>query len=165
MNFDSITILIIIVGIVNVVIFVLAHIFVNKLKNVIYPHGDRRNGVQIDLLITDDESKELGTTSSWASLFYTWYTNITAIFPLLGILGTVISLMQVSGTDGLSVNFSMALRTTAAGLVCAMIFKALDSTVSSRLDRALDEADYLIHQHDEEKRTKYAPQTETEHRH
>lgn len=164
MNLDGITALIIIVGIVNVVILILTHISVNKLRNIIYPHGDRRNGVQIDLLITDEESTELGRASALAASLYTWYTNITAIFPLLGIFGTVVSLMQISETAGLSANFSMALKTTAAGLIFAMFFKALDSTVSSRLDRALDEADYLIHQHDEEKRKNYAPQAETGYR-
>ncbi|MCM1164421.1 MAG: hypothetical protein NC401_00245 [Ruminococcus sp.] len=42
--------------------------------------------------------------------------------------------------------------TTFQGLVCAIGFKIADSFITARLDRALDEADYLVHEHDKEKR-------------
>lgn len=165
MTFDIITQIIIILGIFNFIMLIATHVAVHKLRELIGPASNRRYGYQPDMSITERESDDLGRTSAWAAGSYTGYVNITAIFPLLGILGTVLSLMQISGTEELSTNFSMALTTTAAGLICAMAFKLFDSTISSRLDRALDEADYIIHQHDKEKEKTNAPKAETRYRH
>lgn len=167
MSFDLITKIIISVGVINTIVFFATHISVNHLRNLINPKGDRRNGVQVRLKITDEESNKLCKTSFWASGLYTFYSNITAIFPLLGILGTVWALMQLNstGAENISINFSVALNTTFAGLICAIIFKSVDFTVSPRLDHALDDADYLIKQHDEEKRKEYATPAETGYHH
>jgi len=165
MHFDVITPFIVIIGIANVVLYMRAVSKTKNLDELVHPKSDRRIGMQANMTITDNDCEELIKSSNAAARSYTFFTNITAIFPLLGIFGTVISLMNASGADNLSVNFPMALRTTAAGLACAIIFKVLDATISSSLDRALDEADYLIHKHDEEKRNSHASQTETGYRH
>lgn len=138
---------------------------ITKLVEINHPEANIRTGCQPDMTITDKRANELGKFSKSASKKYTLYTNITAIFPLLGILGTVISLMNLTTTNDMSANFSTALGTTLFGLICAIGFKIADSGLSADLERALDDADYLIHQHDEEKRMQYAPQTETGHRH
>lgn len=164
MTFDLITLLIGGTAIANGIVFVRAYLKIRQLDEIVHPKSDRRIGQQANMSITDDDCANLNKASGAASRLYTLYTNITAIFPLLGILGTVMSLMQLSGTEGIADNFSTALRTTFAGLICAIFFKLLDSAISSTLDRALDEADYLIHEHDNEKRKSYAPQTETGYR-
>lgn len=164
MTLDLITCIIVVLFVINLVILIIAAIKIRRLDEIVHPKSDRRIGQQANMSITDDDCANLNRASGAASFLYTLYANITAIFPLLGILGTVASLMHLSGTEEIADNFFMALMTTAAGLVAAMIFKFLDSFISSTLDRALDEADYLIHEHDNEKRKSHAPQTETGYR-
>ena len=66
---------------------------------------------------------------------YSIFVNITAIFPLLGILGTVISLIpMVSDMANMQNNFFAALTSTFWGLVFAIVFKLLDSLLSSRIE-------------------------------
>ena len=149
---DIICIIILIVGLINLFIFLILKNRIKKLENIVYPKSDRRNELQASLQITDKEIKRLNDSSEKASFCYTLFSNITAIFPLLGIFGTVWSLMQIANTDELSSNFMSALKTTLWGLIFAIAYKVLDAFVVSKLDRALDESDYLIHKHDEEKR-------------
>lgn len=149
---DIICIIILVVGFVNLFIFWLLTKKIKNLENIVYPKSDRRNELQASLQITDKEIKKLNDHSEKASFWYTLFSNITAIFPLLGIFGTVWALMQMSGVDDLSSNFMSALKTTLWGLIFAIACKVLDAFVASKLDRALDESDYLVHKHDEEKR-------------
>ncbi len=66
---------------------------------------------------------------------YTLYVNITGIFPLLGILGTVISLLGMVGEDSeVTGHFFAALTSTFWGLIFAIIFKFLDGFISPKLD-------------------------------
>lgn len=137
---------------------------IRALGNIVFPSGDRRFGSSYEK-ITDDDLKALSKVSDRATFAYTLFANFAAIFPLLGIFGTVCSLIRLSGTDDSLASFSIALDTTVWGLLFAIGFKVLDSFVSSKLDRALDAADYLIHEDDREKRMKYAAQAEAGHRH
>lgn len=150
-------------GVINFIIWRWACHETKKLENIVFPQGDRRYGNSY-AEVTEDDLKILSKASNFAMSTYTLFANCSAIFPLLGIFGTVCSLMRLSGTDNMLDNFSIALDTTAYGLVFAMIFKLLDSLISSRLDRALDGADYQIHEHDKEKRNAYAA-TEAGYRH
>ncbi len=69
------------------------------------------------------------------NLYYSLFVNAIAIFPLLGMLGTVISLLQLaSGGDNLIGNFYGALTSTLWGLVFAVIFKAVDAFISAKVD-------------------------------
>lgn len=145
---DFITVLIIILGICNGGIYYITHLKITALQKLVHPKADRRNGIAAPLEITAEESAALEKSSDRASSWYTLYLNLTAVFPLLGILGTVISLMKLTGAEDISANFGMALRTTLWGLIFAIIFKVMDSFISPKLDRALDEADYVIRQHD-----------------
>lgn len=147
-----VTILIPIFAAVNVLVYLKTRKSIAALEKIVYPKSDRLYGVQANLALTDEDCKQLRNGTTRASFFYTLFGNITAVFPLLGILGTVVSLMNLSGTDDLSANFSSALLTTFLGLIFAIAYKLLDAGISSRLDRALDEADYLIHRHDKERR-------------
>lgn len=148
---DFITVLIILLGLANGGVYYLTWRLINNLCVLVHPKADRRNGIKADLSISAEESAQLSKSSDRASFFYTLFLNITAVFPLMGILGTVWSLMKLTGADDISANFGMALRTTLWGLIFAIVFKLLDSLISPKLDRALDEADYLIHEHDKEK--------------
>ncbi len=66
---------------------------------------------------------------------YALYVNLTGIFPLLGILGTVISLLgMVGNTSDIEGSFFAALTSTFWGLVFAIIFKMLDGFITPVLD-------------------------------
>lgn len=61
---------------------------------------------------------------------YSIYVNLTSIFPLLGILGTVVSLLGlVSEPENVTGNFYGALTSTFWGLIFAIIFKFLDGLI------------------------------------
>ncbi|MCM1505929.1 MAG: MotA/TolQ/ExbB proton channel family protein [Ruminococcus flavefaciens] len=66
---------------------------------------------------------------------YSVFVNLTGIFPLLGILGTVTSLLNlVADTSNITGNFYGALTSTFWGLIFAIIFKFLDGIISARIE-------------------------------
>ena len=70
-----------------------------------------------------------------AESVYAIFTNLTAIFPLMGILGTVLSLLpMVANMSNLQENFFAALTSTFWGLVFAIGFKLCDAFLSSRME-------------------------------
>lgn len=79
--------------------------------------------------------KKVSAMRERAVAWYTLYVNITGIFPLLGILGTVISLLGMVGSSSdVTGSFFAALTSTFWGLVFAIIFKFLDGFVAPKLD-------------------------------
>ncbi|MBR7039085.1 MAG: MotA/TolQ/ExbB proton channel family protein [Oscillospiraceae bacterium] len=81
-------------------------------------------------------------------LRYSLFVNLTSILPLLGMLGTVIALIGMSGNmDAAEVpvdQFFSALYTTAAGIVFAVANKMLDSVVSVKVAANAKEVDTLV---------------------
>jgi hypothetical protein len=68
-------------------------------------------------------------------ILYNIYTTLTGIFNLLGILGTVISLIpMVDQMDVVKLNFFVALTSTFWGLVFAILFKSLDASISGKIE-------------------------------
>lgn len=66
---------------------------------------------------------------------YSLFVNLTGIFPLLGILGTVVSLLGLVADDtNVTGNFYGALTSTFWGLVFAIIFKFLDGVISAKIE-------------------------------
>ena len=66
---------------------------------------------------------------------YSLFVNLTGIFPLLGILGTVISLLgMVSDMSNVQGNFYGALTSTFWGLIFSIIFKPLDGVVAAKIE-------------------------------
>lgn len=147
-------------GVINLIILAWAFVEINKLSKHVHPSNyyDFQGCEPVD-------GNTLVRLSDTAAFSYTFYANITSIFPLLGIFGTVCSLVDLSSTGDISANFATALDTTIFGLIWAMFFKVLDSLISSKLDRALDEADYRIHKLTQKEEKSHATQTETGHRH
>ncbi len=132
----------------NVFTFLKIKRVIHKLELSVYPKSDRRSEIFPSDTLSDREFLELKDQSRKAARDYALYSNITAIFPLLGILGTVASLMGLGSVDDLSANFASALWTTFVGLICAIFFKALDAGISADLDRLLDESDHIIRERD-----------------
>lgn len=77
---------------------------------------------------------------------YALYSNVTTIFPLLGMLGTVWALIPMVNTIGTTdtSNFFSALTSTFWGIIAAILFKSLDSTISYKIDDNEKHTDHLI---------------------
>ncbi len=132
----------------NVYVYLRIKREIHILELSVYPKSDRRSEIFPNDTLSDKEFLELKDQSRKAAREYALYSNITAIFPLLGILGTVASLMGLGSVDDLSANFASALWTTFVGLICAIFFKAMDAGISADLDRLLDESDHIIRERD-----------------
>lgn len=122
-----------------------------KIKDLINPKV-KKNVIREDIDYTLE--KNLGQTDTdrqkLKSAYYS-FLEIISIFPLLGMLGTVVSLLAFSGeleAGNLEVvqhNFFGALGTTCAGLVAAIIFKGLNSGLSAQVEERQAELDRVIH--------------------
>jgi len=68
--------------------------------------------------------------------YYVIYENLTAIFPLLGLLGTVVSLLPMVEDMGeiMTGLFFSALTSTMWGIIFAIVFKALNGYLSSGIE-------------------------------
>lgn len=135
-GFDKI---IFIAALINTAVYCAAKIYTDKLhrklhKAVYVPYRRKDPEAVAEELkrIDEEDVADLRTNSEhWYAIFM----NITAIFPLLGILGTVVSLLpMVSDMTNMQTNFFSALTSTFWGLVFAIIFKLLDGFLSSRIE-------------------------------
>lgn len=115
------------------------------------PRSDKVNGVSASMQWENEQISKLKKMRKDLVRKYTWYANFTAIFPLLGILGTVAALVTYSDVTMME-NFMSALSTTLLGLIFAILFKVFDSILSGPLDVFIGDADYVIQEHDREKR-------------
>lgn len=92
---------------------------------------------------------EVEKKRSRMNLFYALFANFTSVFPLWGMLGTVVALLALAGNmtaDEVPVDqFFGALTTTAFGIVCAILFKSLDSVVSVKVNANNHEVETLFH--------------------
>ena len=77
---------------------------------------------------------------------YALYSNFTTIFPLLGMLGTVWALIPMVNTIGTTdtSNFFSALTSTLWGIIVAILFKVLDSTVSYKIEDNEKRIEFLL---------------------
>lgn len=92
-----------------------------------------KKNTKSDRKMTQDELLEARTNMNRC---YSLYLNLTSIFPLAGMLGTVWALLQTTDTIGTTdtSNFFMALTSTFWGIVAAIVFKGLDSTISYKIE-------------------------------
>lgn len=94
---------------------------------------------------------------------YALFANFTALFPLWGMLGTVLSLIGLAGKmseAGADVEqFFLALTSTAWGIVFAIVYKILDAPISVRVAANDKEVDTLLERNSsarKEQERKYA---------
>ena len=77
---------------------------------------------------------------------YALFSNFTTMFPLLGMLGTVVSLIMM--TDSINTaateSFFAALTSTFWGIVAALIFKGLDALVSYKIEDNEKHMEYIL---------------------
>lgn len=92
------------------------------------------------------------------NFWYTLYSNIVSVFPLLGMGGTVYSLLSLAqNSNSLSTvemdSFFMALNTTIAGIICAVIGKIADSFISPDIADINKEYDLITQRNTAESKT------------
>lgn len=77
---------------------------------------------------------------------YALYSNFTTMFPLMGMLGTVISLISMADLIGTTTteSFFAALTSTFWGIVAALIFKFLDASISYKIEDNEKHMDYIL---------------------
>lgn len=77
---------------------------------------------------------------------YARYSNVTTMFPLFGMLGTVFALIPMVNTIGAAdtSNFFSALTSTLWGIIVAILFKVLDSTVSYKIEDNEKRIEFLL---------------------
>lgn len=138
-NFFAFDGLIFILAAINLVIFFLTLKSADKLFGIMHLSvfvpghriSEKENAHEIQSL---SEPKVVSLRQK-SSRLYIMYINITAIFPLMGILGTVLSLIAITeDLSNVTSNFFAALTSTFWGLVFSIIFKLLDGIISSKIE-------------------------------
>ncbi len=100
---------------------------------VFVPDGSSRH--EADKEISGLREQDIVAMRNHTGKLYSLFVNLTGIFPLLGILGTVVSLLGlVADNTNVTGNFYGALTSTFWGLVFAILFKLLDGFLSARLE-------------------------------
>ncbi len=95
--------------------------------------GASRDEAESD--ISGIRETDLVTMRNHTGKLYSVFVNMTGIFPLLGILGTVVSLLGlVADTTDITGNFYGALTSTFWGLIFAIIFKFIDGIISAKIE-------------------------------
>lgn len=107
----------------------------NKMHLTVFvPDGDLSRK-EADKDISGLRETDVVTMRNNMGRLYSIYVNLTGIFPLLGILGTVVSLLGlVSDAGNITGNFYGALTSTFWGLIFAIIFKFLDGVTSAKIE-------------------------------
>ena len=97
-----------------------------------------------DSKLDGETAKKLQYSKTMVLITYSIYANITAIFPLLGILGTVAALIYKSEEGDMMQNLMVALDTTLLGVFCAIVAKIFDPLLSGKVEVFVDDADYVL---------------------
>lgn len=83
--------------------------------------------------------------------YYSIFTSINTAFPMMGMLGTILSLLgmiQVS-QEQLTLNFTTALTSTFWGLVFALVFKAVDATLAPMVEQNQENLKLILERMDQ----------------
>ena len=106
-----------------------------KLHMIVFVPSRRNDPDSVSKAIRDVDEEQVVAMRKRSESLYSVFVNVTSIFPLLGILGTVVSLLpMVSELADMQTNFFAALTSTFWGLVFAILFKLLDGFLSSRME-------------------------------
>ena len=106
-----------------------------KLHMIVFVPSRRTDPDSVSRAIRDIDEEQVLAMRKRSESLYAVFVNVTSIFPLLGILGTVVSLLpMVSELADMQTNFFAALTSTFWVLVFAILFKLLDGFLSSRME-------------------------------
>ncbi|MGN0401407.1 MAG: MotA/TolQ/ExbB proton channel family protein [Acetatifactor sp.] len=84
--------------------------------------------------------------------YYALYSNLTTMFPLMGMLGTVVSLIPMVNSLGAETTglFFSALTSTFWGIVAALVFRLSDASLSYKIDDNEKHMEYMFNPHKKE---------------
>lgn len=138
-NFWGYDLIIFIAAIVNCVYFAKlcqsADMLYDKMHLTVYVPDGSSSRDEADRDISVLRETDIVRMRNSTGKLYSVFVNITGIFPLLGILGTVVSLLAiVDDTTSVLGNFYGALTSTFWGLVFAIGFKFADGIVSAKIE-------------------------------
>lgn len=106
-----------------------------KLHLTVYVPDSEYSQHEIAGEIAELRENEVLSLHSHTGKLYSLFVNLTGIFPLLGILGTVVSLLSLVGDmSDVTGNFYGALTSTFWGLVFAILFKFLDGMIAPKIE-------------------------------
>jgi chemotaxis protein MotA len=96
--------------------------------------GNKKSKFSIfsDLFFSYDKLKKSEILIILESKF-SFFISFSEIFPLLGILGTIIGLLTLKDFNNVSENFSISLTSTFWGIIFAMFFKIQEGVLSKEL--------------------------------
>lgn len=139
MNFFGFDMIIFLVAVATALVFYFtkksADGLYNKLHLNIFVPDSGASRRQADSDISGIRETDIVSMRNRTGSLYSLFVNLTGIFPLLGILGTVISLLGMVGDmTNVQDNFYGALTSTFWGLVFAIIFKFLDGIISAKIE-------------------------------
>ncbi len=137
-NLWKFDIIIFVLALINLWCFIAVKNVTNKLHKrmyyTIFVPSHRDNG-PLPSEVSEIDETEIITLRKKSGILYNIFSTLTSLFTMLGILGTVISLIpMVEDMDVIKANFFVALTSTFWGLVFAVIFKILDASISGRID-------------------------------
>lgn len=141
-NYD--TNLIVFFAIANIIAFVACKVLLKSGNQILNPSGNLRFKTHADNQLGGKAAKSLQNYKTIVLTMYSVYANITAIFPLLGILGTVAALIHKSGNEDMLENLMVALETTLLGVFMAIISKCFDPVLSGAVEVFVEDADYVL---------------------
>ena len=102
-----------------------------KLHLTVFVPDARSSSEEADVEVSRLKETDVVEMRNHTGKLYSLFVNLTGIFPLLGILGTVISLLgMVSDME----NVYGALTSTFWGLIFSIIFKMLDGVVCAKIE-------------------------------
>ncbi len=105
-----------------------------KMYYTVFVPAHRTKDLPLSEVCDIDETDIISLRKRSGSL-YNVFSTLTSLFTMLGILGTVVSLIpMVESMDSIKANFFVALTSTFWGLVFAVIYKILDASISGRID-------------------------------
>jgi len=140
----------------NIIFWWLTRSSVKRLEDGLYKKVDKvlikkNTAALIDTPSPEEADKlkrERDTTNRWYSIF----TSIISIFPYLGILGTVYSLIGVagdSGFDNMQDSFLIALTSTFWGVIFAIGFKVFgDAPLLPKVEQYNADVDRLLNRYE-----------------
>lgn len=106
-----------------------------KLHLTVYVPDDELSQYEVGDEIAELRENDVLSMRNHMGKLYSLFVNMTGIFPLLGILGTVVSLLSlVSDIQDVTGNFYGALTSTFWGIFFAIIFKLLDGVISPHIE-------------------------------
>ena len=147
--------LIIFVGIANAVIFFIVKRYMRTVSESLNISQNMSLPIFIPPDFSPKELQNLDKLSKSTEQLYSLFVAITSVFALLGILGTVFSLIMLVGGDLVDVtqqSFFVALTSTFWGVTFAIIYRICDARISTKIQSNSEEVARLKQKEAEKQR-------------